>query len=314
MLYPNRLSKIDYTRWVDGQELYRSLKQRIIKLWWKLWWWKSKCRNLQFLPKVNFDHILTRRSNLPTTVLMITFVGNIKSFYYKTVWWVCGENCGGESQNAAICIFYRLSRKWVVTECPKLFYQKERFGDDGFNYQSCGQHQELFLEKSLVSLWWKLWWWKSKCRNLQFLPKVNFDHILTRRSNLPTTVLMITFVGNIKSFYYKTVWWVCGENCGGESQNAAICIFYRLYRKLVTTECPKHFNQKECFGDDGVYYPFCGQHQELFLRTKTFSLWLIGTELRLIEGQKHQKSVLGTLIIFDGWMAKNLFIYLKRNY
>ena len=170
----------------------------------------------------------------------------------------CGENCGGESQNAAICNFYR---KWVLAtfwpegalwqqrcrssllwatsraftrkqfdesvmkivvervkmpqfafftdypesellqNVPNFFSQKERFGDDGFNYQSCGQHQELFLEKSLVSLWWKLWWWKSKCRNLQFLPKVNFDHILTRRSNLPTTVLMITFVGNIKSFY-----------------------------------------------------------------------------------------------------------------
>ena len=142
----------------------------------------------------------------------------------------CGENCGGESQNAAICIFYR---KWVLatfwpegalwrqrcrssllwatwraftrkkfdvsvmkivvervkmpqfaffTDYPESdaiftgsefwphFDQKERFGDNGVDHHYCGQHEELSLEKSLMCLWWKLWWRESKCRNLHFLP------------------------------------------------------------------------------------------------------------------------------------------------
>ena len=132
----------------------------------------------------------------------------------------CGENCGGESQNAAICIFYR---KWVLAtfwpegalwrqrcrssllwatwraftrkkfdvswmkivvvkvKMPQFafftesefwphFDQKEHFADNGAHDLFCGQHQELSLENSLMSLWWKLWWRESKCRNLHFLP------------------------------------------------------------------------------------------------------------------------------------------------
>ena len=42
---------------------------------------KVKMPQFAIFTESEFDHILTRRSNLPTTVLMITFVGNIKSFY-----------------------------------------------------------------------------------------------------------------------------------------------------------------------------------------------------------------------------------------